>query len=236
MSEKVFHYKNPEFDNFAENYDEAINQGLAVSGEKKEFFAQGRIELLKARLKELNFAPRVVLDFGCGTGAAIPFLRQLNGVETIYGAEVSVKSIEVAAKLNPFPEVRFGLIKDFPPGVKVDLVFCNGVFHHIPPDDRDEAVRFIAKVLRPGGLFCLWENNPWNPGTRYIMRKIPFDKEAIPLPPPETVALLKRNQFEILERDFAFYFPASLKVFRFMEPWLRKVPLGAQYCVLGRKG
>jgi SAM-dependent methyltransferase len=226
---------DPEFDEFAENYDDAINQGLSVSGEKKEYFAQGRVELLKQRLAALNFVPETVLDFGCGTGAAVPFLRTLPGLKSIYGVEVSPKSIDVARKLNPFPEARFSLIKDFPEDLKVDLAYCNGVFHHIPPAERDGAVRFIHKSLRPGGLFCLWENNPWNPGTRYIMSRVPFDRDAITLSPPEGKSLLARNGFQIVSRDFAFYFPSSLKFARPIEPLFVKIPLGAQYSVLGRK-
>ena len=36
-------------------------------------------------------------------------------------------------------------------------------------------------ALRPGGLFAFWENNPWNPGTRLVMSRIPFDRDAITL-------------------------------------------------------
>lgn len=226
---------DPEFDQFAESYDEAINKGLAVSGEKKEYFARGRVDLLKQRLAAINFVPETILDFGCGTGAAVPFLRTLPGVKSIYGVEVSSKSIEVARKLNPFPEVRFSLIKEFARDAQIDLAYCNGVFHHIPLAERDEAVQFVHKSLRPGGLFCLWENNPWNPGTRLVMSRIPFDRDAITLTPPETRDLLLRNSFEIVSRDFAFYFPASLKFARPLEPLLVKFPLGAQYSFLARK-
>jgi hypothetical protein len=26
--------------------------------------------------------------------------------------------------------------------------------------------------MRPGGVVALWENNPWNPATRYVMGRI----------------------------------------------------------------
>lgn len=235
MSERISQNAEAEFDRFAENYDEAINKGLAASGETKEYFARGRINMVKKRLAELSFFPEVVLDFGCGTGAAIPFLRELSSVKAIYGVDVSPKSIEVAQRLNPYNEVRFSLIKDLPSGLQVDLAYCNGVFHHIPPAERRGAVRAVWTALKPGGLFFLWENNPWNPGTRYVMKKVPFDRDAIALPPPEGKRLLAENGFQIVARDFAFYFPASLKFARGLEPLLVKAPLGAQYCVIGRK-
>lgn len=235
MSEPVSQNTEAEFDQFAERYDEAINEGLSASGETKEYFAQGRINLVKKRLSKLGFTAQSVLDFGCGTGAATPFLRELPGVKAIYGVDVSAKSIEVAARMNRCPDARFLVMKDFPPDLQVDLAYCNGVFHHIPPAERRSAVQMVHKTLRTGGLFFLWENNPWNPGTRYVMSKIPFDRDAIPLSPPEGKRLLAENGFEIVARDFAFYFPASLKFARGLEPLLIKAPLGAQYCVLGRK-
>jgi len=45
----------------------------------------------------------------------------------------------------------------------MDLAYCNGVFHHIAPDARPEALAMIRDALKPGGLFAFWENNAWNP-------------------------------------------------------------------------
>jgi SAM-dependent methyltransferase len=115
------------------------------------------------------------------------------------------------------------------------LVFCNGVFHHIPPGERPAAIDFIAKALRSKGLFAFWENNPWNPGTRYVMSRIPFDRDAITLSPPEARRLLRAGGFEILRTDFQFVFPRVLGWFRRFETALSPVPIGAQYQVLCRK-
>ncbi len=67
------------------------------------------------------------------------------------------------------------------------------------------------------------------------MSRILFDRDAITLPPPETRRLLREGGFEILQTDFLFYFPRPLSWFRRLEPSLRRLPLGAQYQVLGRK-
>ncbi len=117
----------------------------------------------------------------------------------------------------------------------MDMAFCNGVFHHIPLAERADAVASVFQALRPGGLFAFWENNPWNPGTRYVMSRIPFDRNAITLPPPEARRLLRSGGFHVLRSDFLFYFPRALAALRIMEPVLRKLPLGAQYLVLCRK-
>src|SRR3954465_15850830 len=78
-----------EFDRYAKNYDEALAQGISVSGEDKDFFARGRIEWLARCLKSLDVEPKSVLDFGCGTGSAAPhFLEVLRPTE-ILGVDVS---------------------------------------------------------------------------------------------------------------------------------------------------
>ena len=40
----------PEFDQFAGDYDAALNQGLKFSGETKEYFAENRVKWFKKRL------------------------------------------------------------------------------------------------------------------------------------------------------------------------------------------
>jgi SAM-dependent methyltransferase len=117
----------------------------------------------------------------------------------------------------------------------VDLAFCNGVFHHIPVGDRSEAVRFVFDALRPGGFFAFWENNAWNPATRFIMSRTSFDQDAILVFPHEARKLLREAGFEVLETDYLFIFPAPLAFLRPTERWVSKLPLGGQYLVLARK-
>jgi SAM-dependent methyltransferase len=225
---------DPEFDAFARDYDAALDRGLALSGERKEYFAGARIGWLRDRLKDLGVTPRSALDFGCGTGTSCPLLLQVDGVESVLGADVSEQSIDVARRLHGSDQVRFGLIDELPRD-GFDLAFCNGVFHHIPPDERGAALSSIRASLRPGGLFALFENNPLNPGTRLIMSRIPFDRNAITLRPGESRRMLREAGFDVLRTDFLFFFPRVLAALRPLEPSLSKIPLGAQYLCLVRK-
>lgn len=235
MSAETPVYHNPEFDQFAEDYDAALEKGISVSGENKTYFAEGRVAILKERLAQLRFLPESILDFGCGTGSSVPYLLTLPGAQTLTGVEVSAKSIQVARREHGKPNVSFRLIGEYKPVAEFSLAFCNGVFHHIPLSERASAISYIFTALKPGGLFALWENNPWNPGTRIVMSRIPFDKDAITLSYLETKERLRKGGFEILGADFAFYFPRSLAFMRPLEGIFRKVPLGAQYMVLARK-
>jgi SAM-dependent methyltransferase len=235
MSTQAPVYNNPEFDQYAANYDAALARGLSVSGESKDYFAEGRAKWLGECLANLRFAPEAILDFGCGTGSATPYLLKLAGAKTLVGLEVSPQSIKVAERIHGAPNVRFKLSAEYQPKAEMSLAFCNGVFHHIPPGERLGAVTYVFEALRPGGLFALWENNPWNPGTRYVMSRIPFDKDAITLSFPETRRLLRSAGFEIVRTDFLFIFPRSLKLLRPLERLALALPFGAQYQVLARK-
>jgi SAM-dependent methyltransferase len=228
-------YNNPEFDAFAEDYDKALGQGIAVSGERKEYFAQGRINWLVECLAELRFTPARILDFGCGIGTSIPFLLAVPGSQRLTGVEVSDKSLEVARRLHGSERATFQTCAAYQPAAEIDLAFCNGVFHHIPVAERPRAIRYLLDSLRPGGLLALWENNPWNPGTRYVMSRIPFDRDAIMLAARETRSLCRTAGFEILRTDFLFIFPRFMSWFRPLESFLHRLPLGAQYQVLARR-
>jgi SAM-dependent methyltransferase len=124
---------------------------------------------------------------------------------------------------------------EYTPDGTMDLAFCNGVFHHIAPPERTAAVDYIHRALRPGGLFAFWENNPWNPGTRLVMKRIPFDRDAVTLTSREARQLLRERGFEILRTDFLFIFPRVLRWLRGVERFVTQWPLGAQYQVLCRK-
>ena len=223
-----------EFDRYASNYDEALEMGLSVTGESKEYYASGRIAWLARRLVRLGHPARTVLDFGCGTGSSVPYLFDGLGAQLVHGVDVSAASLDTARTTHVREGATFGMV-DAPIGPVFDLAFCNGVFHHIPVAERARSAAYVRDALVPGGMFALWENNPWNPGTRYIMSRVPFDADAITMTPPETRALLREGGFDIVHTDFLFVFPHALRSLRPLEFLLSPLPLGGQYLVLARK-
>lgn len=227
----------PEFDEFAEDYDVALEKGLALSGEGKDYFAAGRMGWLANRLGQLNQKPSTALDFGCGTGSATPFFFETLGISHLVGTDPSEKSLSVARNTWQDFAVTFRSTENVPSSEadKVDLAFCNGVFHHIPPADRAAALASIYRDLKPGGYFAFFENNPWNPVTRYAMSRVHFDRDAILVWPHEARGLLRSAGFSVVRTDYLFFFPKSLAFMRGMEPGLAWLPMGGQYLVLARK-
>jgi len=225
----------PTFDRYADDYDASLAAALELSGEDRMFYAKGRVSWLERCLRDLGFAPRRALDYGCGVGTTSPLLAERFGLAQTIGVDVSPRSIELARAKESSRGCSFFLMDEYRPDGALDLAYCNGVFHHIPLEQRLAAARYVHGALRPGGIFGLWENFGWNPGTRYVMARCVFDKDAITLTPRQARRLLQAAGFEILRTDFAFVFPRFLKVLRPLERLLVKLPLGAQYQVLARK-
>ncbi len=225
------------FDQFAQSYDEDLAKGLSATGEDKQYFANARIKWLAGFIGDEGIRQcRNIMDFGCGDGGSISFLADAFLPDRLTGVDLSTESIRLAAKTyEGLPGVEFKELRSFFPESEFDLVFTNGVFHHIPPVERAEAFSYIHRSLREGGCFVLWENNPWNLGTRFVMSRIPFDRDAIMLYPSETLHSIRSAGFQIEKKEFHFIFPAFLKSLRVLEPMLSSLPLGGQYVIAGRK-
>jgi len=224
-----------DFDRHANSYDRELGEALALSGEDRAYFARGRGKRLAERLHQMGLVPRHLMDFGCGTGATTPILLEMLGAESAIGLDTSLRSLDVAKQCYGSQRIRFLPAQEYEPAGALDLAYCNGVFHHISVADRGAALRLVWDSLRPGGTFSFWENNPWNPGTRYVMAHCAFDEGAETITPIKARAMLRSTGFAILRTDFAFVFPRVLRIFRPLEKLACRVPIGAQYHVLCQK-
>ena len=233
MSERVSEI----FDQYVQDYEQALQLGLSVTGHGREYFAAGRITYLARLLGQHGARQPVgsVLDFGCGVGTSAPLLRAAFSPERLMGVDPSVESIKAARAAFASLGASFTALAEYQPPGDFDLCYTNGVFHHIAPDDRPAAARVVFASLAPGGYFAFFENNPWNPGTRYVMSRIPFDRQAKTLTPGAARALLRNVGFEVVATRYLFVFPAWLRVLQPIEPLLDRAPLGAQYLVLARR-
>ena len=141
-----------EFDRYAHEYDEALTKGIRISGQDRNFFARHRIAWLLNELRKNGAASLSVMDFGCGTGSSTPYFFDLLGVRSVLGVDISPKSLEVARQKHSTLNAQFVLMDEYQPSGVFDLAFCNGVFHHIPPDSRIEVISYIYCALRQKGI------------------------------------------------------------------------------------
>ena len=220
-------FENPQ------HYDRMLNQGISLSGESRDFFAEGRVAEVVRRLPP-DFRPRRILDFGCGTGDTCRLLARAFPGADVVGADTSVDAVSWAAARQAGP-VSFMLVSELATAAPFDLCYLNGVLHHVPRSEQLAVVSGIRDSLTSTGCIAVFDNNPWNPGARLVMRRIPFDRDARMLSAARVRRLLRTAGFGTLPpARFLFFFPRQLARLRFAEPWLSRVPLGAQYCVVGR--
>jgi SAM-dependent methyltransferase len=95
--------------------------------------------------------PARVLDYGCGAGQIVALMRA-RGI-TVFGCDVFYGggdySDSVPTELRPFVRrMEDGKIPF--ENASFDVVVSNQVFEHVP--DMEQALREIARVLRPGGI------------------------------------------------------------------------------------
>src|SRR4051794_19251595 len=190
--------KVAEFDKFAEEYLATHKSNLAVTGESPDYFARYKIVEIARRLRGLGVAPRRVLDFGCGIGNSAPHLREAFPEAQITGVDVSEKSLAVA-------RARFAGAAEFvaydpssaPPGPAegYDLIFSACVFHHIEAAEHEGIFRRLRERLAPSGVMAIFEHNPVNPVSRYIVATCPFDENAVLIPARELAQRQKRAGF-----------------------------------------
>lgn len=224
----------PEFDGFADDYDVALARGLSLTGESRDYFARRRVAWTGRRLGQLGASRALVIDFGCGDGATLPLLARGLNAGRVVGLEVSGACAERArvAGGGQWTVVEPGC-RDFDGAA--DVVYCNGVLHHVAPEDRAGVIDSMRRLLKQGGWLALWENNAWNPGTRWVMSRIPFDRDARPLSAIRVRRLLAGGGFETGCTDHLFLFPRWAARLRPLESLVCKLPIGGQYMVLGRK-
>jgi SAM-dependent methyltransferase len=224
-----------QFDRYSTNYDDVLNAGLRVTGDDKDYFAAARVRWTARQLAALGAAARTVLDFGCGTGATAPILARELRAARVIGVDESRASIDEARRLHASDVCSFVHAAQSIEDATCDVAYVNGVLHHVASLDQPRVLATIRAALRPGGMLALWENNPANPGTRWVMRRLPFDRDAVMLWPSRTRRLVERASFSVVAIDYCFFFPRPLAALRVLEPSLRSVPLGGQYVVFARR-
>ena len=170
-----------------------------------------------------------------GLGGSVPYLLDAFTPKKLFAVDISEESLKILKgkfkDQKVITQTPFSLESD----INCDLCFCNGVFHHIMPRDRQKNTKIIYESLDYGGYFYLWENNPWNPATHLVMSRITFDRDAVKVFPHQAVRLLKNVGFKVKLIRYFFIFPKFLKFLRPTERFLQKFPLGCQYLIVSQK-
>lgn len=216
-----------EFDQFAEKYDELLAESMPEGMSENPYFAEYKIKLVSRLLSKRP--PKKILDFGCGSGRGLPYVKAYFPDSSIWGFDVSEASLEIAKNKVPNAILvsDWGRLKD----EKFDLIVAANVFHHIPPKVRVSALSDCYDVLADDGKMFIFEHNPYNPATRWVFERCPFDVDAEMLSKASAKNIAKQAGFTLTDSGYTLFLPAPLSMFRGLEKFLRPIPLGAQYYV-----
>lgn len=225
-----------DFDEFATDYGETLDESLGIAGAGRDYFALNRVSWAKRLESQAGRRPTRLLDLGCGDGLTDAYLIEAFPGVQLTGVDVSAESVRIAAsrrlegcRFVPY-DGRSLPLED----ASFDLVFMAGVLHHVPDDeDRARIVSEIGRVLRPRGAVYVFEQNPLNPVTRRIVDRCPFDRNARLMRAGETVRAIRDAGFEGVEVRFMLFAPRHplFAPVHLIEPALKRVPFGAQYFV-----
>lgn len=227
-----------EFDAHASGYDAGMDNPVkAMLGRDADQFLQVKLDWLLRHMPELAIAgPQFrLLDYGCGTAALMRLMARQGLRPAFAGCDISAGMLEEAARTWPAeagsaPELGLqdGARTLFPDG-RFDLVVISAVLHHVPVEERPAVYAEIHRVLRPGGRVVVFEHNPLNPVTRYVVARTPIDSNAILLRATEAEAGLAAAGFAPPETSYLMFAPPRLPLAGRLESLLGWLPLGAQY-------
>lgn len=232
----------PVFDKFAENYDEGHVKAVAMSGFKPSYFHEYKLKEMVSYLQKEGLAEKKLklLDFGCGTGSSVKYIRKYLPNIAIWGVDVSAESIKVARKTNKnLKNVTFAAFdgKTIPFNEKFDIIFIANVFHHIRRDMHEKVIKNIYTKLSKSGYLFIFELNPLNPATMLVAIKndYRFDKDANLLNPYYTNRMLQKAGFVGNKVRFTIFIPRFFSPLLPLEKYLYRLPIGAHYYYIAKK-
>jgi 2-polyprenyl-3-methyl-5-hydroxy-6-metoxy-1,4-benzoquinol methylase len=220
-----------DFDREALQYRQVTNEAIQLSGYGVDDFARHKADLLLRRLGS-GFQGKI-LDFGCGIGLLSDLLHRRLPQGTIHGYDVSERSLDQVPRalrsVGHFTSDLASLDKDY------DLILLANVIHHILPINRHPILSLLRERLSPTGELAVFEHNPLNPLTRWVVRHCPYDADAVLLPLRETRQRLLQAGLMVRTTAYVVFFPRWLSWLSCCEPYLAGCPLGAQYVCIAQR-
>lgn len=215
-----------EFDQFANLYRKNLDDDLSLTGGTSGFFAHYKAQKLLQFTHQEQSTPKRILDFGCGDGLMTKEIHTFFPKSEVYGVDPSPEILKLAEhncpkatfkssdkKLNLFNNKKF------------DLILSAMVFHHIPFNEHKHYLKEINSILSPGGLFVIFELNPFNPMAQYIINTAAIDINAHMLMPWYTKKLMK--PYGTVKTRYCAFIPPVFKALLPLENYMTHIPFGA---------
>ena len=219
-----------EFDQYDTEYQNLVEESMSFSGMSHSYVTEAKVDLIVAIAERRfgNLESRHILDVGCGIGLTDSFL--LDRPWKVSGTDVSAKSIEQAKLRNPQIDYVVGEENRLPFDDELfDLCFTICVIHHVSPAGWTNFLCEMRRILKPKGVAIVIEHNPFNPLTRLVVNRCPFDADAVLLSKRTLTKHLQAAKLKPLSSNYFLFTPWNkLKCIDRLFSWF---PMGAQYCV-----
>ena len=223
-----------EFDLLADEYHTQHKANVAITGEDPAYFSKYKIADFAKSFKG-GVLPKNILDFGSGIGNSIQYFREYFPSSSLYCADVSARSIELSKTRFPGSEVYLQIDDLIPmPDQSFDAVFSACVFHHIPHEDHAKWLAELRRVTRPNGVLAIYEHNPLNPLTVAAVNTCPLDVNARLIRAGVMQRNLLENGWKDATIEYKLFFPSALRSLRFLDNYLRRFFLGAQWRLMAK--
>jgi len=223
------------FDRFAGDYPALLHDPIREKfATTNRFFFERKMQVIRRFFKSAGIESRDLdwLDVGCGQGDMLrvgqPWFKSATGCDPSEGMLRACTNLEVRKQESleklPFADATF------------DFLTAVCVYHHVPFQQRLPFTREALRLLKPGGIFCVIEHNPWNPATRIIVSRSPVDADANLLSSRETRRQLAEAGADIVRTDYFLLFPEAIhRYLESLENGLCVFPFGGQYSVFAKK-
>ncbi len=234
MSDNIGKVDKVDFDAYTDNYNQLLHQHTGFFSPNEQYFARYKVDIVRKEVQKETVGADVgnILEFGCGIGNNIPFLREAFPHAAITGSDISEASLAIARQQNTGVEFVAD-VAALPGGY--DLIFIAGVFHHIAVAERAAVADLLHSLLTPGGRLFVFEHNPYNPVTRRIVSNCPYDADAVLLRPSELRSILSGGALTIEDSSSCLFIPPRLSLLAPLENLLQWLPMGGQYWVQARR-
>ncbi|WP_298791666.1 class I SAM-dependent methyltransferase [uncultured Campylobacter sp.] len=225
--------KKVNFDEYSKDYD-AIMQNQHKNFGDIKYYAEYKIKILSNIVKRDH--PHLhILEYGCGIGRNLPYIARVFRKSSIFGFDISKESLEIAKQNNKEISIIESEEKLMRYNGCFDVIFIAGVYHHIEPSLRNDITLNIFKLAADNCDVIVFEHNPYNPLTRYMVSTCEFDNDAVLLSKRELQTIFMQAGFKKNASAYTLFFPPILKRLSFLEKFIKWLPLGGQYYISVKK-
>jgi SAM-dependent methyltransferase len=233
-----------EFDSYKDTYRSDIDKAISFSGQSHDFFTRVKAEYLLNLFRDFRHAEAKsatatqclnVLDIGCGHGHIHSYLTGADVPLRLFATDVASTVVEEARQMNPSVSYQSYDGERLPYDDRsFDVAFTIAVMHHVPPAQWLAFLKEMWRVVRPGGAIAIFEHNPINPLTQWVVRTCPIDENAVLLGSRRLSRLVTRAHFVDVRKRYILFTPVDGPTYRKFDNLIGWLPLGAQYYVAAR--